>query len=464
MIEITRHEKGPTMRPEGNIVDPQPDLRASSTEPRSAVSKGTLAKTAFASFSGTTVEYYDFLAYAIAASTVFPVLFFPSEDPIVGTIMAFGTFAAGFVMRPLGGIVIGHFGDRLGRKAMLVFTLLIMGVATTLIGFLPTYDQIGIWAPIGLLTLRLVQGFSAGGEFGGAALMIVEHAPSNQRGFYGSWPVLGISAGGLLATIAFAAVGGLSSEAFLSWGWRVPFIASIVMVAIGLWVRFGVPETPDFVSEQKAGKETGKKEALPLVTVLRQYPREVLLSAGSLIGYTTFIYIVFTFVLSYGTTELGLGRQVFLNGVMLGTALQFVAIPFFGALSDKVGRKPVLIGGYAFLLAYPFVLFAMVDTKDPILILVAITFAYVGAAAAHAPMGAFFAEIFGTGVRYSGVSLGYQLGSVLGGGMAPLIATSLFAGSHNVTSVAVYATLASVISLVAVLMIAIPKNTLIDKR
>jgi MFS transporter, MHS family, shikimate and dehydroshikimate transport protein len=460
MIELTPYEKGPAMRPEGHIGNPPPEMRESSVEPRSTVTKMALAKTAFASFSGTTVEYYDFLAYAIAASTVFPVLFFPSEDPLVGTIMSFGTFAAGFLMRPLGGIVIGHFGDRLGRKAMLVFTLLIMGAATTLIGVLPTYEQAGIWAPIGLIALRLIQGFSAGGEFGGAALMIVEHAPSNRRGFYGSWPVLGISAGGLLATIAFAALGGLSSEQFLSWGWRVPFLASIVMVAIGLWVRFGIEETPDFVAAQK----TDKKESLPLSIVLRKYPKEVLLSAGSLIGYTTFIYIVFTFVLSYGTTELGLGRQVFLNGVMLGSALQFVAIPFFGALSDRVGRKPVLIGGSAFLLIYPFILFSVVNTKNPILILLAVSLAYVGAAAAHAPMGAFFAELFGTGVRYSGVSLGYQLGSVLGGGLAPLIATSLFAGSQNVTSVAVYAMLASLVSLAAVLMIAIPKNTLIEKR
>ncbi|MFF1832292.1 MFS transporter [Paenarthrobacter sp. NPDC058040] len=412
-------------------------------------SRPSLVKLATASCAGTAIEYYDFLAYAIAASTVFNVVFFPATDPLIGTLLSLATFATGFIARPLGGIVIGHFGDKLGRKKMLLLTLIVMGACTVLIGALPTYAQIGIWAPIALVLLRLIQGFAAGGEFAGAALIAIEHAPSGKKGFYGSWTVLGVSIGALLATGAFALLGGLPKEEFMSWGWRMPFLASIVIGAIGLLVRFGIEETPAFL-EAKAAKPA----KLPIVQVIRDQPRAILLSTGALIGYSTFVYIVFTFLLSYGTQELALPRTLLLNASMLGLLLQVVTVPAWAALSDRIGRKPVMLLGGAFLVIFAFALFPLVRTGNSSVILIAIVVAYSGSAAIHAPMAAFFAELFGTGVRYSGISLGYQVGNVLGGGLAPVIATALFAANGKSTDpVALYLAVTAAISIVCLLLL-----------
>lgn len=410
--------------------------------------KTSLRRLAVASCAGTAIEYYDFLAYAIAASTVFNVVFFPTQDPLLGTLLALATFGTGFIVRPLGGVVIGHYGDKLGRKRMLLFTLIFMGIGTVLIGALPTYAQIGIWAPILLVVLRLVQGFAAGGEFAGAALIAIEHAPAGKKGFYGSWTILGVSIGALLATAAFALLGLLSPEAFMSWGWRVPFLASILISLVGLLVRFGIEESPEFL----AVKPAESNPRLPIVKIIREHPREILLATGTLIGYSTFIYIVFTFLLTYGTQELGLPRSLLLNASMVGLALQIFTIPAWAALSDRVGRKPVMLGGGIFLTLFAFVLFPLIRTENVLVIFIALAVAYNGAAAIHAPMAAFFAELFGTGVRYSGISLGYQLGNVLGGGLAPIIAVALFAASEkNTISVSLYLAATAVISVACLL-------------
>lgn len=415
-------------------------------------SRTSLRRLAVASCAGTTIEYYDFLAYAIAAATVFNVVFFPAEDPLVGTLLALGSFAAGFLARPLGGILFGHFGDRVGRKQMLLISLVLMGIATVAVGLLPTYAQIGVWAPIILTLLRILQGLAAGGEFAGAALIAIEHAPPGRKGFYGSWTILGVSLGALLASGAFALLGGLSSEAFLSWGWRIPFLASIVIAAVGMLVRYGLEESPEF--RALASKAQPKGATAPFVRVLKEYPREVVLATGTLVGYSTFIYIVFTFLLAYGTESLGMTRNSLLYASMVGLALQTFTIPAYAALSDRIGRRPVMLFGGLFLVVYPFVLFPLVRSENMAIIVLALVLAYNGAAAIHAPMAAFFAELFGTGVRYSGVGLGYQLGNVLGGGLAPVIATALFAATRPSTlSVSLYASAVALLSVVCLLLL-----------
>lgn len=415
-------------------------------------SRTSLRRLAVASCAGTTIEYYDFLAYAIAAATVFNVVFFPAEDPLVGTLLALGSFAAGFLARPLGGILFGHFGDRVGRKQMLLISLVLMGIATVAVGLLPTYAQIGVWAPIILTLLRILQGLAAGGEFAGAALIAIEHAPPGRKGFYGSWTILGVSLGALLASGAFALLGGLSSEAFLSWGWRIPFLASIVIAAVGMLVRYGLDESPEF--RALASKAQPKGATAPFVRVLKEYPREVVLATGTLVGYSTFIYIVFTFLLAYGTESLGMTRNSLLYASMVGLALQTFTIPAYAALSDRIGRRPVMLFGGLFLVVYPFVLFPLVRSENMAVIVLALVLAYNGAAAIHAPMAAFFAELFGTGVRYSGVGLGYQLGNVLGGGLAPVIATALFAATRPSTlSVSLYASAVALLSVVCLLLL-----------
>lgn len=415
-------------------------------------SRTSLRRLAIASCAGTTIEYYDFLAYAIAAATVFNVVFFPADDPVVGTLLAFGSFATGFLARPLGGILFGHFGDRVGRKQMLLISLVLMGIATVAVGLLPTYAQIGVWAPVILTLLRILQGLAAGGEFAGAALIAIEHAPAGRKGFYGSWTILGVSLGALLASGAFALLGGLSSEAFLSWGWRVPFLASIVIAAVGMLVRYGLDESPEF--RALASKATPRQSKAPFVRVLKEYPREVILATGTLVGYSTFIYIVFTFLLAYGTETLGMTRNSLLYASMVGLALQTFTIPAYAALSDRIGRRPVMLFGGIFLVLYPFLLFPLVRSENMAVIVLALVLAYNGAAAIHAPMAAFFAELFGTGVRYSGVGLGYQLGNVLGGGLAPVIATALFAATRPSTfSVSLYASAVALLSVACLLLL-----------
>ncbi len=409
-------------------------------------------RVALASFVGTAIEWYDFFIYGTAAALVFGQLFFPpNEDPLIGTLAAFATYAVGFAARPVGGVVFGHFGDRVGRKSMLVITILTMGLATFLIGLLPTYAQVGIWAPVLLVVLRLIQGFSVGGEWGGAALMTVEHAPEGRRGYYGSWTMAASPAGAMLATGAFALASGLPDEQFLAWGWRLPFLLSIVLVGVGLFIRLRILETPAFERIKEAGAEV----RLPVVEAVREHPRSVLLAAGMNLGFNTFIFVLFTFMLSYATTQLGLPRGVVLQATVVGGAVQIASVLAFSALSDRVGRRPVMLTGAAFLALYAFPLFWLVNTGSAALIFLALAIGFFGSAAIFGPMAAFIAESFDTKVRYSGASLGYQMGAVLGGGLSPFVATALLAWSGGASwSVSVYLVLGALMSLVSVYLLA----------
>jgi MHS family shikimate/dehydroshikimate transporter-like MFS transporter len=381
-------------------------------------------KVAAASLIGTSIEWYDFFLYGTAAALVFNKLFFPTFDPLVGTIAAFATFAVGFIARPIGGIVFGHYGDRLGRKNMLYITLLIMGLATAMIGLLPTYATIGVWSPILLVAMRLAQGFGLGGEWGGAVLMAVEHAPPNRRGFYGSWPQIGAYIGLLLSTLVFRYVSKMPEAEFLSWAWRVPFLLSFILVAVGLWIRMKVAESPVF---QKV-KDAKEEARMPIIEVLKKHPKNMLLAAGARFAENGLFYVFTTFALTYVSTQLKVDRVIALNGLLIASFINIFLGPAWGALSDKIGRRPVYIWGAVAcgLLAFPF--FWMLGTKQPAVIWLAIALPLcLGHAAMYGPQASFFSELFSARLRYSGASLGYQLASVFAGGLSPLIATGLLA-------------------------------------
>jgi len=400
-----------------------------------------------ASFIGTTIEWYDFFLYGTAAALVFNKLFFPTVDPLTGTMAAFATYAVGFFARPVGGIVFGHYGDRLGRKTMLVTTLMLMGLATFLIGLLPTYEQAGVIAPALLVLLRFVQGFGVGGEWGGAVLMAVEHGGGERRGFRGSWVQAGVPAGLLLANGVFSIFSALPEEQFLSWGWRVPFLLGIVLTGVGFLIRLAVIESPIFAAAKTERASAGP----PILEVLRHHPRNVLIAMGARFAENAFFYIFTVFVLSYATERLGLAKSMLLKGVLLGSAVQFFLIPLFGALSDRWGRRPVYLGGALFLAAFAFPFFWLVDTKSTAFVWLAIVVGLIGHAAVYGPQAAFFSELFGTNVRYTGASLGYQLASPLAGGLAPLIATALLKWSGgDPWPVALYLIATAVITLVSV--------------
>jgi metabolite-proton symporter len=417
------------------------------TQTRTEPHQGSVRIVALASLIGTTIEWYDFFLYGTAAALVFNRLFFPNTDPLTGTLLAFGTYAVGFVARPVGGIIIGHYGDKIGRKSMLVLTLVIMGVATFFIGLLPTYDQIGVWAPIALVVLRLAQGFGVGGEWGGAVLMAVEHAPPGKRGFYGSWPQIGVPAGLLLANAVFFFFSGLPEEQFLAWGWRVPFLLSIFLVFVGLVIRVRILETPAFARI----KETSAEARQPIVEVIRRYPKQVLLAMGARFAENGGFYIYSVFVITYATQLVKIDQQTVLYGILIGAGLELLAIPFFGALSDRVGRRPVYLFGaiVTAVFAYPF--FWLIDSGSTAALWSAIAIAFVlSHAAMYAPQAAFLSELFGTRVRYSGASLGAQLASVFAGALAPLIATALLREGYRGGAVALY-----VIGLAAVTMVSV---------
>jgi MHS family shikimate/dehydroshikimate transporter-like MFS transporter len=403
---------------------------------------------ALASFAGTTIEWYDFFLYGTAAALVFNKVFFPTFAPLTGTLAAYGTYAVGFVARPLGGVVIGHFGDRIGRKSMLVLTLVLMGAATFLIGLLPTFDQIGLWAAVALVALRIVQGFGVGGEWGGAVLMAVEHAPPGSRGFYGSWPQIGVPAGLLLATGAFSLVSLLPQDQFLSWGWRIPFLLSFVLVGVGLFIRLRILETPAFARM----KETGREARMPILVVLRQYPKQVLLAMGARVAENGSFYIYSVFSLTYATQYVGIARNVVLNAILLASACDAVAIPFYGALSDRIGRRPVYLFGATMtaVLAFPF--FWLIGTGHTSMVVLAMLAVFLlSHAPMYAPQAAFLSELFGTRVRYSGASFGFQTAAALGGGFSPIIATALAGSMGGTTGVSMMLILLALITFAATL-------------
>ncbi|HYL20743.1 MAG TPA: MFS transporter [Gemmatimonadales bacterium] len=391
---------------------------------RDLESRSEILKVAAASLIGTSIEWYDFFLYGTAAALVFNKLFFPTFAPLAGTIAAFATYAVGFVARPIGGIVFGHYGDKLGRKTMLYLTLSIMGLATCAIGLLPTYATVGIAAPVLLVIMRLLQGLGIGGEWGGAVLMAVEHAPPNRRGFYGSWPQMGVAIGLMLSTLVFRHFSGYPEATFLAWGWRVPFLLSFVLLAVGLWIRHRLAESPVF----ERLKSRGAEARMPVVEVFRRHAKPMLLATGARLAENGLFYIFTTFSLTYVATQLKLDRNIALNGLLVASVVSLFTVPAWGALSDRLGRRPVYLWGASAggILAFPF--FWLLETGRPALIWLAFVLAIsLGHDAMYAPQASFFAELFSARVRYSGASLASQLGSVFSGGLSPLIATALLA-------------------------------------
>jgi len=411
-------------------------------------SPANLRHIVLASVLGTTVEWYDFLIYGVGAALVFNKLFFPSFDPLVGTLAAFGSYAVGFVARPLGGAIFGHYGDRLGRKAMLTLTMIIMGGGTFLIGLLPTYEQIGIFAPVLLIFLRLLQGIGIGGEWGGAVLMVIESGDPKRRGFLGSLVQVGFPLGMVLATIVFAAVSKLPESDFLAWGWRVPFLISFLLVGVGMFVRLKLVETPKFRELQ----DHDEVAEMPIFDVLRRDWRNFLIAVGLKLTEVAWVYILTVFIVFYAASRLGLSRSIILDAVLYAALLELITIPLFGILSDKIGRKPMYAVGaiLSALLAFP--LFALLDTKDTLTI--SLTIAVVMSlthALMFGPQAAFLPELFGTKVRYSGASLGCQVSAAISGGFAPLIATGLLTWENGTRSISLYLVGLAAVTLLAVI-------------
>jgi MFS family permease len=408
------------------------------------VEGGDIAKVAVASAVGTMIEFYDFFIYSIATALVFNKIFFPNYDPLVGTLVGYTTLFIGYGARPLGGVIFGHLGDRVGRKAALMTTILLMGIGTVLIGLMPSYKQIGVLAPIGLIILRIVQGIGIGGEYGGGISLTAEHAPEARRGFYTALVNIGVPAGFLVPIVLFFGLTAATSEAaFMSWGWRVPFLFSVVLVGLGLFIRSRIKETPAFRRVLVAGN----RAAVPVVEAVRLHSSDIVLAIGAKVAESGLFNVYAVFAITYCVTKLGLPRQLVLNGVLIGCALECLALPFFGALSDRIGRRKVYVGGMVFqaLLAYPF--FLLLDSRQSGLIWLAISFGLaLGHGSVYAAQAAFFSELFTTRVRYSGLSLVHQFGALLGGGLSPLICTLLLARFGSWPMVAGYMLAASTLS------------------
>jgi metabolite-proton symporter len=399
-----------------------------------------------ASLVGTSLEWYDFFLYASAAALVFGKLFFPTFEPLTATLLAFATYAVGFVARPLGGIVFGHFGDRVGRKGVLVVTLILMGGATFLIGLLPTHATIGVAAPVLLVSLRFLQGLGLGGEWGGAVVMSLEHGDPQRRGLSASWPQVGVPAGNLLASgVLWILSTTLSEEAFLGWGWRIPFLLSGLLVLVGLWIRVSVTESPAFA----AVEAHGVKAKLPLVEVLRRHPRGLLVAMAARIGTDVAFYTFSLYVLTYVTGTVGLPRTVALTGVLVASGLQLLLIPYFGGLSDRVGRRPVYAAGAVAAAIWAFAFFPLLDTGNTLIIVLTVVVALATHAAMYGPQAAFVAELFSTRLRYSGASMGYQIAGIFGGALAPIIAIKLVATTGGAFAVSVYVAAALLLTLIA---------------
>lgn len=376
-----------------------------------------------ASLMGTTIEWYDYFLYGTAAALIFNKIFFPDIDPVTGTLAAFATYAVGFFARPFGGIVFGHFGDRLGRKSMLLITLFMMGIPTIVIGLIPSYSSIGYWAAVLLVAMRLLQGIAVGGEWGGAVLLAVEHAPTGKKGLFGSLPQTGVASGLILSSLAMGAVARLPEEDMLSWGWRIPFLASTALLLIGWWIREKVAESPDFVAVQHT-----PRTAAPLRAVLRDHPLQLVAVAGARLAEVTWFYTVATFSLAYATKTLNLPKAAILNAVVWGAAVAMVTMPVCGSLGDKFGQRRMFALGTAGLIVFAPVFFYLLQTRDLFWVTTAMVIAIgVVYSLLYGPEGALFSAQFKPQVRYTGISVGVQVSGAIGGGLAPMIATTLLA-------------------------------------
>ena len=405
-----------------------------------------LRKAVIASTIGTTIEWYDFFLYGTAAGLIFGKLFFPNEDPLTATLAAFGTYFIGFVGRPIGAAIFGHYGDRIGRKATLIATLLCMGIATFLIAFVPTYESIGIWGAVILTILRMFQGIGVGGEWGGSVLLAMEWSRTHgQRGLVASWPQFGVPCGLFLANLAVLAFSAWSGDQFATWGWRIPFLLSIVLVGIGLWIRLGIMETPVF----QQLLDDKRIEPAPILEVIKQQPKEIILSALLRMSEQAPFYIFTAFIFAYAVGTLKMSRDLILWAVMAAACVSFVTIPLSGHISDLIGRRKMYLIGAATTGVYGFLYFGMVDTAAPLLVFVAIVLSLIPHDMQYGPQAALIAEAFTPRLRYSGASLGYQLASVIAGGPAPLIATALFAAYHSGYAISIYIAACAVVSLIA---------------
>jgi metabolite-proton symporter len=405
-----------------------------------------LRKAVIASTIGTTIEWYDFFLYGTAAGLIFGKLFFPNSDPLTATLAAFGTYFIGFVGRPIGAAIFGHYGDRIGRKATLIATLLCMGIATFLIAFVPTYESIGIWGAVILTILRMFQGIGVGGEWGGSVLLAMEWSRTHgQRGLVASWPQFGVPCGLFLANLAVLAFSAWSGDQFATWGWRIPFALSVVLVGIGLWIRLGIMETPVF----QQLLDDKRIEPAPILEVIKQQPKEIILSALLRMSEQAPFYIFTAFVFAYAVGTLKMSRDLILWAVMAAACVSFVTIPLSGHISDLIGRRKMYLIGAATTGIFGFVYFGLVDTAVPSLVFIAIVLSLIPHDMQYGPQAALIAEAFTPRLRYSGASLGYQLASVIAGGPAPLIATALFAAYHSGYAISIYIAACAVVSLIA---------------
>ena len=418
-----------------------------------------IRKVALTALAGTSIEWYDFFLYGAAAALIFPKAFFPEATPTMALILSFGTFAAGFIARPVGGIIFGHYGDRIGRKKTLIIALLLMGISSTLIGLLPTYAMIGIAAPIILTLLRFAQGIAIGGQWGGAMLLVTESAPADKRGYYGAFAQAGAPVGVILANLALIITSSLvSEEFFLAWGWRIPFIASVILIGISMYIQLNLEDTKAFKELETSNREKQEAESTktiirsPILEALRKFPKRIVLAAGAFLSVQVTFYILIAFLLAYGVASAEMSRDDMLTAIMIAAAVMVPLQFMFSAYSDRHGRRGIFMLGAGLTGVWAFIIFPLVDTGNFYLIVLAITGGLTFLAMMYGPQAAFFTELFSTEVRYSGASLGYQLGAIIGGAFAPVIAVTLWT-EYGIFWVSVYIAFASLLALLSVFML-----------
>jgi metabolite-proton symporter len=424
------------------------------------IRRGQVRRALVAGTVGTAIEWYDFFLYGTAAALVFPELFFPEANHYAGTLASFATYAVGFAARPVGAAIFGHWGDRIGRKATLIITLLVMGIASVLIGVMPTYASIGVAAPAILVVLRLLQGIGVGGEWAGSVTLSMEWGNPKRRGFIASWPQAGVAIGLLLSTGAVSLTSHLAGDAFTAWAWRIPFLASIVLIGIGLWIRLGVLESPMFAKEV----EEEKVEKLPTVEVIKRHPREIILSALLRMSEQMPFYIFTVFVLEYGTEDLGMSKGFMTNAVMCAAALSLFFIPFFGHLSDKVGRKRLYMAGAALTGLWAFAYFGLLNSGTSLLVFLGVLVSLIPHDMQYGPQAALISESFPTRLRYSGAGIGYQLASVFAGGPAPLLATYLLHEFNSTLPIALYIVFGAVLTIIATALLPEPGRQAVERE